>query len=58
MEKEYTVLIEETLSKRIKVKAKSEVEALEKVEKEYYDSNIILSADDFEAVVFSSKNDE
>lgn len=44
---EYLIEIKETLSKQIKVEADSAEEAICKVKKQYRDSKIILSADDF-----------
>lgn len=44
----YYVKITETLSKVIEVEAESENDALEKVDEAYSNSDIVLSADDFE----------
>lgn len=43
----YTIEIEETLSKVFEIDAKSESEAWEKANKQYKNSEIILSGDDF-----------
>lgn len=44
---EYLIEIKETLSKQIKVEADSAEEAICQVKKQYRDSKIILTADDF-----------
>ena len=44
---EYLVEITESLSKQLKVEADSAEEAICKVKKQYRDSKIILTADDF-----------
>ena len=44
---DYLIEIIETLSKQIKVEADSAEEAICQVKKQYRDSKIILSADDF-----------
>lgn len=44
---EYLVEIKETLSKQFKVDADSAEEAICQVKKQYFDSKIILTADDF-----------
>lgn len=44
---EYLVEIKETLSKQFKVVADSAEEAICQVKKQYFDSKIILTADDF-----------
>ena len=44
---EYLIEIKETLSKQLKVEANSAEEAICKVKKQYRDSKIILTADDF-----------
>lgn len=44
---EYLVEITESLSKQLKVEANSAEEAICKVKKQYRDSKIILTADDF-----------
>ena len=44
---EYLVEIKETLSKQFKVEADSAEEAICQVKKQYLDSKIILTADDF-----------
>ena len=44
---EYLIEIIETLSKQIKVEADSAEEAICQVKKQYRDSKIILTADDF-----------
>ena len=43
----YKVEITEYLQKTIEVEADNEIDALEKVELDYYDEKIVLSADDF-----------
>lgn len=47
---EYEIEITETLKKVVKVKADDPEEAIEKVRKQYDDSEIILDADDFKTV--------
>lgn len=44
----YYVKVTETLSKIIEVEAETEYEALEKVDEAYSNSDIVLTADDFE----------
>ena len=44
---EYRMEITETLSKQFKVEADSAEEAICQVKKQYFDSKIILTADDF-----------
>lgn len=44
---EYLIEIKETLSKQVKVEADSAEEAICQVKKQYLDSKIILTADDF-----------
>lgn len=46
----YKVLIEETLCKIIEIEASSENEAIERVEKKYYDEEIVLSSENFNDV--------
>ena len=48
----YTITIEETLSKQVRVNAVTPQEAIRKVKTEYENSEIILTADDFTAVNF------
>ena len=48
----YSVIVTETLSQKVNVVADSEYEALELVEKSYYNSDIILDCDDFVSVGF------
>lgn len=45
--KEYTVSIREILIRDVKVRAKSEVDAIEKINDMYTNSEIILDYDDF-----------
>ena len=44
---EYLVEIKETLSKQLKVEADTAEEAISQVKKQYRDSKIVLTADDF-----------
>lgn len=44
---EYLIEIKETLSKQLKVEADTVDEAISQVKKQYRDSKIILTADDF-----------
>ena len=48
----YTITIEETLSKQVRVNAVTPQEAIRKVKTEYENSEIILTADDFKEVNF------
>jgi hypothetical protein len=50
--KEFTVYIAETLSRAITLEAEDEFEAFDKVIEQYYNSEIILDADDFVDVEF------
>ena len=48
----HKVQITEYLSRTIKVEARNWQEAVEQVRKRYYDSEIVLSSDDFDMVEF------
>lgn len=50
--KNFKIEIQETLARDIEVKADSYEEALEKVKDQYYESDIVLYADDFVRVEF------
>ena len=50
--KNFKIEIQETLARDIEVKASSYEEALEKVKDQYYESDIVLYADDFVGVEF------
>lgn len=56
----YKIEILETLRRVVKVDAKNEEEAMDKVGRMYYNSDIVLGADDFDnEVVFNLlKNEE
>ncbi len=43
----FIIEITETLQKQIEIEADSEVEAIEKIRKEYFQSNIVLDETDF-----------
>lgn len=45
--KKYNVIIEETLSKVVRVEAETEDDAIDKIESMYSNQEIVLSADDF-----------
>lgn len=45
--KNYTIEITETLQKQVTVKANSREEAIQKVQKEYFDCDIILDSNDY-----------
>ena len=47
MEKVYNVTIKETLEKTVQVKAETSQEASQMVLDDYYEENIILTADDY-----------
>ena len=51
----YTIIIEETLSKKVRVNAVTPQEAMRKVKKEYESSEIVLTADDFKEVNFKEE---
>ena len=53
----YTVVITETLQRKIEVEAESEREAIGEVEERWYGSEIVLIADDFTRVEFSVAED-
>lgn len=50
MAKEYTIEIEETLSKRINITADSKEAALKLIRSLYYSANIVLNENDFNNV--------
>ncbi len=54
--KTYKITITETMSRTVKVRAKSLKEAKYKVETDYYSEKYILDADDFQGVTFKPKN--
>ena len=55
----YKVEILETLSDIVKIDAKDEEDAIKKVEKMYYNQDVVLGADNFDNdVVFKLLNDE
>ena len=43
----FIIEITETLQKQIEIEADSEVESIEKIRKEYFQSNIVLDETDF-----------
>lgn len=45
--KKYNIIIEETLSKVVRVEAETEDDAIDKIESMYGNQEIVLSADDF-----------
>lgn len=47
MTKKYRVHIKETLAKTVEIEAESLIDAMNKVEKKWVDSEIVLTADDF-----------
>ena len=51
----YTITIEETLSKKVRVNAVTPQEAMRKVKAEYKNGEIILTADDFSGVNFKEE---
>lgn len=52
--KEYEVEVRETLSRKVKVIADNEEEAISEVEDLYYDCKIILDAEDYVGVEFEN----
>lgn len=52
----YTITIEELLSKQIEVEADNFREAFEKVETQYKNGDIVLTADDFSEVTIGINN--
>lgn len=50
--KTYKITITETMSRTVKVKAKSLKEAKLKAENNYYSEKYVLDADDFQGVTF------
>ena len=52
MAKEYTIEIEEVLSKRIEITADSKEDALRELKKQYYNEDIVLTEGDFSYVGF------
>ena len=52
--KEYEVEVRETLSRKVKVTADNEEEAILEVEDLYYDCKIILDAEDYVGVEFEN----
>ena len=53
----YTVVITETLQRKIEVEAESEREAIGEVEERWNGNEIVLIADDFTGVEFSVAED-
>ena len=49
----YTIDIIETLKKKVDIEADTYYEAVEKAEKMYHNSEVILTADDFDNVEFN-----
>lgn len=45
--RKYNIIIEETLSKIVRVEAETEDDAIDKIESMYGNQEIVLSADDF-----------
>lgn len=54
--KTYKITITETMSRTVKVKAKSLKEAKLKAENNYYSEKYVLDADDFQGVTFKHEN--
>lgn len=52
--KEYEIEIKEELSKVVKIKADSLSEAIDMVTDKYYNSEIVLDADDYKGVEFTT----
>ena len=50
--REYQIEIKEELSKVVKIKAESLSEAIDMVTDKYYNSDIVLDADDYKGVKF------
>ena len=50
----FEVEVNETLTRRVPVKAKNEIEAIDLVEEKYYTSEIVLDAEDYVGVEFSA----
>lgn len=54
-EQEYEVTFREVLEQKVKYRGKSELEAVEKAKKDYYNEKIILTAEDFSYAEFSAE---
>ena len=55
-EKDYIVIITETLTRRVNVKACNQDEAEEKVRKQYENEEIVLDYNDFSSVSYEVQN--
>ena len=56
--KEYTILIREVLETSVTVRAKSLEDAKDKVEEDYFNEEVILTADDFAYREMREENEE
>ena len=55
MKQTFSVTITETLKRTVTVKADNSTEVIQNVTNDYYNSNYILSADDFDGVSFTTE---